>query len=162
MSVSGSSLISVASGRRPSASTTSILSAPWTTWLFVRASPSRLIKKPEPEPACREVELARLCVIICSTEGLAASAALTTAAEYASNSAGSLDGAWVEYADSASFAETKSGSTAARLPKSERDITTTFRKTRRNRELYPSRIAPKMYLDRSKVNTLTAGGHRLW
>ena len=35
-------------------------------------------------------------------------------------------------------------------------------KDRELEELYPSRIAAKMYLDRMKVNTLTAIRRKLW
>jgi hypothetical protein len=53
-----------------------------------------------------------------------------------------------------SLGTAKRVSTAKIPPSLERDITATFRKMRRDGELHPSRIADKMYLDRTEVNTL--------
>src|SRR6266545_3793530 len=93
-SVSGSVPTRCASGRRPSASVTSIRSAPCTTWLLVRIKPSGVMMKPDPlPPSCPRCP-PFLRTSIFTTDGLTCSAALVTALENASSScdASSLGG----------------------------------------------------------------------
>ena len=87
-SVSGSSPASRAGRERPSGSRTSILRAPCTTWLFVRANPSGVRTKPEPEPRLGSV------TSMFTTDGATASTAWVTAREYASRRPTSPSAAW--------------------------------------------------------------------
>src|SRR5437879_1021178 len=84
-SVSGSSPISSARRRRPSAKATSVLVAPCATWLLVRMNPSGVKTNPEPPPPPRR----RLWTSTLTTAGAMRSTTPLTAREYASSSSAS-------------------------------------------------------------------------